>query len=122
MKLVWLIKMCVNETYSNVHIHRHFSAAFAFWNGLEQADALSPLQLNFALECTISKVQENQNWNQMECVSSLVCADNVNIPSETINMVKNISYITASNDLLSSCPHSVLYGYLRIGTEENIWT
>jgi anti-sigma regulatory factor (Ser/Thr protein kinase) len=28
MKLARLIKMCLNETYSNVHIHKHFSDSF----------------------------------------------------------------------------------------------
>jgi hypothetical protein len=33
---------------------------FPIQNGLKQGDALSPLFLNFALEYTIKKVQENQ--------------------------------------------------------------
>jgi hypothetical protein len=42
-KLVRLIKMCFNETYSKVHISRHLYDAFLIQNGLEQRDALSPL-------------------------------------------------------------------------------
>jgi hypothetical protein len=52
--------MCLNETYSKVHISKHLSDSFPIQNGLKQGDALSPLLSNFALEYTIKKVQENQ--------------------------------------------------------------
>jgi hypothetical protein len=58
MKLVSLIKMCVNETYSKVRICKHLSESFPVQNGLKQGDALSPLLSNFALEYAIQKVQE----------------------------------------------------------------
>jgi hypothetical protein len=54
MKLVRLIKMCLNETYSKICICKHFSDSFPIQNGLKQGDALSPLLLNFALEYAIS--------------------------------------------------------------------
>jgi hypothetical protein len=60
LKLVRLIKMCLNETYSKVHIGKHLSDNFPVQNGLKQGDALSPLLFNFALECSIKKVQEKQ--------------------------------------------------------------
>jgi hypothetical protein len=55
-KLVRLIKMCINETYSKVRIGKHLSDNFPIQNGLKQGDALSPLLFNFALEYTIRKV------------------------------------------------------------------
>jgi hypothetical protein len=55
MKLVRLIKMCLNETYSKVCIVEHMSAKFPMQNGLKQRDALSPLLFNFALEYVIRK-------------------------------------------------------------------
>jgi hypothetical protein len=43
MKLVTLIKMCLNETYSNVRIGKHLSHSFPTLDGLKYGDALSPL-------------------------------------------------------------------------------
>jgi hypothetical protein len=62
MKLVRLIKMCLNETYSKVRIGKRLSESFPIHNGLEQGDALSALLLNFALEYAIRKVQESR-WD-----------------------------------------------------------
>jgi hypothetical protein len=55
MKLVRLIKMCLNETYSKVHIGKYLSGMFPVQNGLKQ-DTLSPLLFNSALEYAIRKV------------------------------------------------------------------
>jgi hypothetical protein len=53
MKLVRLILMCLNETYSKVRIGKRLSDSFPIQNGLKQGDALSPLLFNFALEYAI---------------------------------------------------------------------
>jgi hypothetical protein len=58
-KLVRLIKMCLNETYSKVRVGKLLSDKFPIQNGLKQGDAPSPLLFNFTLECAIRKVQEN---------------------------------------------------------------
>jgi hypothetical protein len=50
--------MCLNETYSNVHVGKLLSDEFPIQNGLKQADSLSPLLFNFSLEYAIRKVQE----------------------------------------------------------------
>jgi hypothetical protein len=49
MKLVRLIKMCLNETYSKVRIGKHLSDSFPIQNGIKQGDVLSSLLFNFAL-------------------------------------------------------------------------
>jgi hypothetical protein len=69
-KLVKLIKMCLNETYSKVHVGKLLSDKFPIQNGLKHRDALSPLHFNFALEYAIRKVQENKSiWNSLEHIS-----------------------------------------------------
>jgi hypothetical protein len=57
-KLVGLLKMCLNETYSRVCIGKNLSDKFTIQNSLKQGDALSPLLLNYALEYAIRRVQE----------------------------------------------------------------
>jgi hypothetical protein len=41
MKLVQLIKMCLNESYSRVQVGKHLSDMFPIKNGLKRQDALS---------------------------------------------------------------------------------
>jgi hypothetical protein len=50
MKLVRLIKMCLNEAYSKFRISKHLSSNFPIQSYLKQGDALSPMLSNFALE------------------------------------------------------------------------
>jgi hypothetical protein len=53
VKLVKLIKMWLNETYSKFHIGKHLSNSFPIQNGLKQGAALSPLLFNFSLQYAI---------------------------------------------------------------------
>jgi hypothetical protein len=48
-KLVGLIKMCLNETYSRIHIGKNLLDEFTIQNGLKQGDALSPAYVNVTL-------------------------------------------------------------------------
>jgi hypothetical protein len=49
MKLLRLIKMCLNEMYSKVCIGKHLSDNFPIQNGLKQGEPLLLLLFNFAL-------------------------------------------------------------------------
>jgi hypothetical protein len=64
IKLVGMIKMCLNQKYSKVHICNYLSDNFPIQNGLKQWDVLSPLLFNFGI--AIKKAQATQvglKWN-----------------------------------------------------------
>jgi len=60
MKVVMLIKTCLNETYSTVWVGKHLSDMFPIKNDLKKEDALLPLLSNFSLKYAIRRVQVNQ--------------------------------------------------------------
>jgi hypothetical protein len=87
MKLVMLIKMCLNETYSRVWVGQHLSDMFPMRNSLKQGAAPSPLLFNSALEYTLTLfTQVNQDGLKLDATHQLlVYADDVNILGEIIH-------------------------------------
>jgi len=80
MKLVKLIKMCLNETYTRVRVGKHLSDMLFIKNGLKQGDSLLPLLFNFVLEYCIMTVQVNQDGLKLNGTHLLLAyADDVNI-------------------------------------------
>jgi hypothetical protein len=55
--------MCLNETYSEVHVGKLLSDKFPIQNGQKQGDAPSPLLFNFALEYAVRKLKKKLFWN-----------------------------------------------------------
>jgi hypothetical protein len=77
------------ETYSKVCIGKHLSDSFPIQNGLKQGDALSPLLFNFASDCAIRKIQENQVGLKLNGTHHLLAyTDDANLLGDNIDTVK----------------------------------
>jgi hypothetical protein len=89
MKLVRLVRTCLNGTSSEAHIGKHLSDTIPIQNGLKQGDALSPLLFTFALEYYIRKVREVQMELKFNGTHQrLVYADDINQLRDNINTIK----------------------------------
>ena len=74
---------------ARVQLGRHLSDVFAIRNGWKQGDALSPLLIYFALDCTIMRVQVNRDGFKLSDTHQvLVYADDVIILSRSILTIK----------------------------------
>jgi hypothetical protein len=129
MKLVRLIKMCLNETYTKVCIAKNLSDSFPIQNGLKQGDALSPLLFNFALEYAIRKVQKNQMGLKLNRIHQLLAyADDLNLLGDNINNIKKTETLTdASKEVgleiyVEKTKYMLLFCHQNVGQNRDIKT
>jgi hypothetical protein len=86
----------------------YLSDSFPVQNDLKQGDALSPLLLNFALECAIRKVQENQVGLKLNETHQLVAYD------DDVNLLRdNIATLNKNMETL-------IYVSKEVGLEINV--
>ena len=89
IKLVRLIKMCLNETCSRVRVDKHFSDMFASKNVLKQWDALTPLLFDFSLDYAIRRVRVNQDGLKLNGTHQLLAyTGDVNILGRGVRTVE----------------------------------
>jgi hypothetical protein len=85
MKLVRLVKMCLNNIFSQVYISNHTSDNFHIQSDLKQGDALSPLLFNFPLGYVLTEAHRNQVGLRFNEICQLLSyADDVNPLGENI--------------------------------------
>jgi hypothetical protein len=89
MKVVRLIKICLNETYSKVCISKHLSDTFPILKWSKTRRCFIAIVFNFVLEYAIRKVQENQVGLKLNGTHQLlIYIDDVNLLGNNTDTIK----------------------------------
>jgi len=72
MKLVRLLEMQLNETYSRACVGKHLSDMFLIYIVLKPGYYLLPLLFNLVIEYAIWRVQVNQDSFKLKCTHQLL--------------------------------------------------
>jgi len=121
IKLVRLIKICPNENCSRVRVGKLTSNIIPIKNGLKQEDALSSLNLNFALEYAIIMVKVNQEGSKLNGAHQLlVYADYVNMLGGSVHAVKkNTEALVVASKEISLEGNAERAKYMVMSGEQN---
>jgi hypothetical protein len=97
LKLVKLIKMCLNETCRKARTDKRLSDSFPIQNGLKQGYILSPFPVSFPSKYGIREVHENKSVLELNGTHELlVSAADVSSLSESVSIIhknKGANYI-----------------------------
>ena len=100
MKMIRLIKLCLNETCSRVRVGKHLYDTFPINNGLKQGDASLPLLFIIAVEYAIKRVQVNQDSLKLNGTHQvLVYADVVNIMDVSVQNTGTLVVASRENGI-----------------------
>jgi hypothetical protein len=81
-----LIKMCLNEIFSIIRLHKRLPRAFSFQDRLKAGCTLLPWLFNLALKYVIRMVQENHDGFELIGTRQLlVCGSDGNLLGVNVN-------------------------------------
>jgi hypothetical protein len=123
MKVVRLIKIYLNETYSRVCVGKSLSNLFPIRNVLKLGDILSLLLFKFDLEYAITRFQGNQEGLKLNGTHQLlVYADDVNVLGGRVHTIKKNPEVlrVAINDIgLDVKVDKTKYAYMVMSRDKN---
>jgi len=102
LKLVRVIKMCLNETNNRVRVGNHLPDKFPLKNVLKQGDALLSLLFSFALVYAVRRVQVKQDGLKLNGTRQfLVYADDFNMLGGNVHTIQKntVALVVASKKI-----------------------